>query len=322
MRRKTIYLLDSDDDPAIAFKSRHEKHSPWEKVEVFKSSGELIDKIKTSDGMLPDIILVDLYSTKPSGTITREELDNLETELSSFAQKRRELASRSSDAWSKSGTSRVKDIIHDLEELSLDGVIPIAISSRYGRRLLDGTEIRDLSRENIYWVWKNQDIVKSLAQDEKLRSLGKEEIQKLEMESSNVESECIDEVIRFHQKDRRIYDENKALSQRVKALENELAQRELEYEFSSTQNRTIRLSITTLLLAFFMFVALLPHIRDLESMARDAGFSGDWDINTLIGAIGILITSLSGVLSFLMERVLFKRRHNKAFKSDSQRAAF
>lgn len=314
MNKETIFLLDSE--PAKEFKERHEELSSV-KVEIFSDAKEMKLRLSDDSKVKPSIILVDLYSTDSSAKATKSAIKELELELEKFGELRRNLSRKTGDIWEKSGMQRVKDTLRLLKKLELDRDIPVAIASRYGRRLLDGPDIRYISRSNVYWCWKNRDMTKSL-KDEGNDTLSEEEIYQNARASAKTERDCMNEIIGFFGDD---MESLKKLNQLKAEIENskcELILADERYEAKLNSIRAVRNACIIMVIFLSVLVVLQPHINKLQDLAREVGFSGSVDINTLLSLSGVFASLIPAVIAhWYTARKTETMMHNKLLKSDS-----
>ncbi|EKO4254321.1 hypothetical protein P0G78_004126 [Vibrio parahaemolyticus] len=185
--KQLVFMLDSDEEPREEFKERHEDFGSY-KIETFSKLSEINERLRSPSSEIPAAILVDLYSNNPSSHKTSVELKQLEDDLKEFGRLRRVLEKGCSEAWTLSGKKRAALLLKELKKLDLDQVVPVAIASRYGRRLMAGPDVHDLNENGIYWCWKNRDMPLSLQTKEEQPS--ELELQKIQSDSAKIETDC------------------------------------------------------------------------------------------------------------------------------------
>ncbi|PLR57441.1 hypothetical protein [Vibrio parahaemolyticus] len=231
--RKVVHL-DKDYGHQLQYSNKH--HS---KTHVFaaKSLSEAESLIRQE---LPDIAQVDVYSPRSNTLSDKLTAEILLSLLGAFRYVVREECGRQ---WIENGKETAIELKKSLDESGHDN-IPVAISSRYARRLLSGKELRDLEEADIYWVYKERihdfssvNIKDAVARAKQIVNnvFTDEFIERCLSQSNDVSSatdyeiESMEEVIRIHK--RKVQDRNRA---------KELTALQLEYnEFRELSEKKV-----------------------------------------------------------------------------------
>ncbi len=213
MSQQKVFFLDYDESGSELV-SRHAKYTKTH-VQHVLSVEELLNELDGASTP-PKIILVDHFfeNQKNIDKYTKVALEELLTE---FGQMRHVLRCALDSKWLQIEPQDIERIQKKLKEKNFDKSTPIAIASRYGRRLLQGKEFGALQRTGIYWCWKHRytpqstlELSKSLSdsernQVEEIKARWHEEIQKkpnpAEKQATEVEKECIGEILDYFEKD-------------------------------------------------------------------------------------------------------------------------
>ncbi|HHC6486758.1 TPA: hypothetical protein ACN33C_004484 [Vibrio parahaemolyticus] len=295
---RTVLYLDRNDVARHEFSNRHENS----KVDVISLATvhDVENWIKEKGH--PDLVIVDLYRERIAGN--RETVDALESKLAQFGQDRRSLLKELESAYEEVGF----DDFDDLRTKFPDGDFPIAVGSRYGRRLCSSKKSSIFQSKGGCWIWKQGDRPGESGAIDKLYVEQEEDsmlrlINSFEMnygKYSSLYKKYENATKMSEEKDRSIND----FQQEIQSV---LAENEkLVLEKKAWMSLSLTLSITTVLFASLMYATFLEgsSIEKLSIVASIATFA-----SLFIGLVSMKtdwLTKLSRKLKF-----------NKQFKSDS-----
>ncbi|EOV5436764.1 hypothetical protein ACPFUU_003571 [Vibrio cholerae] len=149
--RKLVLYVDRNEVARREFIDRH-KNTRLD-IKGFSDTHELQEWIDANK--FPDLVIVDLYREK--GELSDEHYKSdvvaFEKRLKKFAQDRETLADEIEDVYEYVGFSDFEDILKYYPERPF----PIAIGSRYGRRLVSSKDFSIHQEKKLQWVWKLSD---------------------------------------------------------------------------------------------------------------------------------------------------------------------
>lgn len=279
--KKLVYYLDSDVKEFCEFQHRHEKYGELDVVTYSDVKG-MVDDINDISKPRPDIILLDLFCKDPNlGDEAYTELleeHDIEGKLKEFSKARKELYLASRKVWVLGGKQNYDTV---KRKVNAELNVPIAISSRYGRRLVDSPDFNDWQEEGIKWVWKYKD----------------QPSNKVDFDPSIASSEAdsIDKVVNSHRK---------------KAVKDRLI------EDLHRKNRLLAsgmlLGMTSIVCMTMFYLVLLSKEQLIEVFQKADGFSVALGL-TLVGTFVSIVSLLYTIFTSRKESISY----NKAFKSDS-----
>ncbi|EGR0050574.1 hypothetical protein HJ032_22460 [Vibrio parahaemolyticus] len=228
IKKLKVVYIDRDVKDHKKIKDRMELNEDKVVLSCFENYDNHLDEIIS---LKPDIILVDAFSLEHDSNNSQEKLDELEILLKVYGQLRHLVMHETKQFWNSDGIAIANSLRVELDKKGRSS-IPVAIASRYGRRLLDGPAVTSLAQSGNYWVWKRRDfpfgsvdanellkrckriLLKKMNKDflkscfELSDADGNQNHIMLENErtkkASDTEMKCIDEVIAMHKKKQKI----------------------------------------------------------------------------------------------------------------------